>query len=167
MFRCLGILNTPPCFQFWACQPTSTKSVCLCVGVLCAATRGRGTVGVPSGQVRSMVYYGLCAPPWKGVIHTPSVERAPCWGPGGPVVGHKAAASSQAGVKGPRVCVRGVVNRTSRCPPAQSRPQSRSTPRRCVATGWWLRRFPPALAWPAAPAAPAPSSAGCLQGKNE
>ncbi len=64
------------------------------------------------------------------------------------------------------VCIFGgllYVNPTSRSPPARSRPRSRSIPRRCVATGWWPRRFRLAPSWPAAPAAPAPSSAGCLQ----
>ena len=55
------------------------------------------------------------------------------------------------------------VNPTNRSPPTRSRPRSRSIPRRCVATGWWPRRFRPAPSWPAAPAAPAPSSAECLQ----
>lgn len=55
------------------------------------------------------------------------------------------------------------VNPTNRSPPTRSRPRSRSIPLRCVATVWWPRRFRPAPSWPAAPAAPAPSSAECLQ----
>lgn len=55
-----------------------------------------------------------------------------------------------------------VSSQTSHYPLTQSHPRSRCTPRLCGGTEWWPRRSPPALALPAAPAAPAPSLAGYL-----
>lgn len=45
----------------------------------------------------------------------------------------------------------------------RTHPRSRSTPRRCGATGWWRHRCPHARVWPPAPAAPPPSAAECLK----
>lgn len=46
----------------------------------------------------------------------------------------------------------------------RTHPRSRSTPRRCGATGWWPRRCPRVRVWPPAPAAPPLSAAECLKG---
>lgn len=56
-----------------------------------------------------------------------------------------------------------TFSQTTRSRRARSRRRTRCTPPRCGATGWWPRRCPQALAWPPAPSAPAPSSAGYLE----